>query len=190
MDTGIKPSERLIVALDSPDSGESWELVEKLDGIVTFFKVGIILHTSAGPDFVRRLLGRGKKVFLDLKFFDIKDTVREAVRQACLSGVHLLTVHANSEVMKGAAEARGGGPARILAVTLLTNLGGGDDVQAGSSRGAREIVLEKARLAAEAGCDGVISSGMEAAAIRKQEGRDFLIVTPGIRPGSASSDGT
>jgi len=185
----VDPKERLIFALDVPTAGEAERYVDELDGIIDFFKVGIILHSVAGSGFVRELVRRGKKVFLDLKFLDIADTVRDAVRQVSGLGVTFLTVHAERQAMKAAAEGRAGSDLRILAVTLLTNLGISDLEETGIRMSPGEVVLRRARMAAECGCDGVISSGREAALIRKKTGGRLLIVTPGVRPAGSSSDG-
>ena len=186
----IDPKERLIFALDTTTAGEAERFVGELDGLVDFFKVGIILHTVAGAGFVAGLIKRGKKVFLDLKYFDIADTVRDAVRQVAGMGVDFLTVHADRQVMESAVEGKGNAGLKILAVTLLTNMGISDIRETGITKMVpEELVLRRARMAAECGCDGVISSGQEASRIREQEGRNLLIITPGVRPSGASTGG-
>ncbi|MCK9265392.1 orotidine-5'-phosphate decarboxylase [bacterium] len=188
MNNKVNPSDRLIFALDFTDRNKAETFVNELDGLVNFFKVGIILHTSAGPDFVQWLLKKGKKVFLDLKFFDIKATVRDAVKQVSDMGVDFLTVHANREVMLGAVEGKGANPLKILAVTLLTNLGALDPLETRVGLKTEELVLHRAKMAAETGCDGVITSGKEIRAIKEKEGNKLLVVTPGVRPAGALQD--
>jgi len=186
---GTDPKERLIFALDAPSRYEAEKFVGELDGTVDFFKVGIILHTSAGPDFISYLLKKGKKVFLDLKFFDIGETVRDAVRCAADSGVDFLTVHAVRQVVESAVEGAASSKLKILAVTLLTSLGTRDLQESGTGMKAENLVLLRAKIAQEAGCAGIITSGKEIASIRKTVGNNLLVVTPGVRPQGTSTDG-
>ncbi|HNS32145.1 MAG TPA: orotidine-5'-phosphate decarboxylase [bacterium] len=181
--------EKLIFALDTTSAAEAERFVEELDGVVTFFKVGIILHTAAGPEFVSRLLKKGKKVFLDLKFFDIGETVRDAVKCAADSGVDFLTVHANRQVMESAVEGKKGSRLKVLAVTLLTNLNIADTGEASGAITTEELVLHRAKMAGESGCDGIITSGKEIQMVRNSTGHRLLIVTPGVRPAGVSTDG-
>lgn len=185
----IPLKERLIFALDVSSGEEAEKFVEKLDGVVEFFKVGVVLFTVTGPDLVRRLLGRGKKVFLDLKFFDVGATVRDAVKNAANLGVHFLTVHGQTRVMESAVEGRGQSGLKVLAVTLLTDLDAGDLEDLGVKGSPEDFVLRRARQAAEIGCDGVIASGREAGLIRDQLGSRLLIVTPGVRPAGTAPAG-
>jgi orotidine-5'-phosphate decarboxylase len=185
----INSKERLIFALDVPTVTEAERFVSELEGVVEFFKVGIILHTSAGEGFVTRLVKKGKKVFLDLKFFDIADTVRDAVKQAAGMGVDFLTVHADRQVMTAAAEGKRGSRLKVLAVTLLTSMGASDLEDTGIKMTPEEVVLRRAKMAVECGCDGVISSGKEAALIKKETGGKLLVVTPGVRSAGGSTDG-
>ncbi|MCX8082428.1 MAG: orotidine-5'-phosphate decarboxylase [bacterium] len=175
----IFPEERLIFALDMFTQKEAERYVEELDGIVNFFKVGIILYTITGPAFVEYLIKRNKKVFLDLKFYDIPETVRDAVKQVSLLGVEFLTVHSQRQVMEAAVEGKRGSLLRILAVTLLTSM---DAADVGTGKSSEEVVIERAKLAAECGCEGVVASGMEAGLIKKQTEGKLLVVCPGVRP--------
>ncbi|MCM8820360.1 MAG: orotidine-5'-phosphate decarboxylase [Candidatus Omnitrophica bacterium] len=175
----VDPKSRLIFALDVTTRKEAERYVEELDGIVNFFKVGIILHTITGIEFVRELIRKGKKVFLDLKFYDIPETVRDAVRQISLSGVDFLTVHAQRQVMEAAVEGKKGSPLKVIAVTLLTSMDASD---MGIDKSPEEIVVQRAKLAAECGCDGVVASGREASVIKKETEGKLFVVCPGIRP--------
>ena len=186
----INPADRLIFALDVGDRYQAERFVDQLQGIVSFFKVGIILHTVTGPDFILWLLKKGKKVFLDLKFFDIQDTVRDATKQVAGLGVHFLTVHAEEEVMTGAIEGKGSSGLKVLAVTLLTNLVSTcPDAESGRDSKTEDIVVQKARMAQQAGCDGIVTSGLEIKAIKRKVNRHLLVVTPGVRPAGASTNG-
>jgi len=124
-----------------------------------------------------------------LKYFDIGNTVRDAVKQVTGLGVSFLTVHADKQVMKSAVEGKGGSGLKILAVTLLTSLGAEDTADMGHKIKPEELVLRRAKMAEECGCDGVITSGQEAARIKKETGGKLLIVTPGVRPAGVSTDG-
>lgn len=190
-------SEKLIVALDVPGASAALQLAQKLHGHVGMFKVGKEVFTAEGPAVARQLLAQGERVFLDLKFHDIPNTVRGAVHQAGMLGVNLLTVHASGgrkmmeaamEGVRTAARAMGAAPARVLAVTALTSLGADDLKEVGFQGSAEEVVLRLARLAQAAGVDGVVASPREIAAIRDACGPKFLIVTPGIRPAAGGSD--
>ena len=179
----IDAKDRLIVALDVPTLEEAKDLVKKLDGVIFFFKVGIILQIAAGMDFVGYLIKSGKKVFLDLKYFDVEDTVREAVKAVSGTGVDFLTVHgSNAKILKAAVEGKGNSNLKILAVTVLTSMNAADIKNSGCYYSIKDLVLFRAKKALETGCDGVIASGQEVKLIRKETGGKLLIVTPGIRP--------
>jgi orotidine-5'-phosphate decarboxylase len=186
----IDSKDRLIVALDFSSAESAFALVKELGGLVSFYKVGIELQLAGGMSPVQRLIGEGKKVFLDLKYFDVPETVRRAVEKAATSGVSLLTVHGNGEnSLQAAVRGRGATELKLLAVTVLTSVDQAGITDAGFRCSVEELVLTRARKALEAGCDGVIASGMEAAKLRELLGEDPLIVTPGIRPeGSAKHD--
>lgn len=178
---GIPAKDRLIVALDVPDHEQARRFVEQLGDSVTFYKVGLELFMAGNYwELVAWLTGRGKKVFADLKFFDVPETVRAAVRRLQGRGVSFTTVHGNDAIMRAAVEARG--EVKILAVTVLTSLDQGDLADLGFSCNVADLVLSRARRALAIGCDGVISSGLEAPRLREHLGERFLVVTPGIRP--------
>jgi len=180
----VDPKERLIFALDVTTIKEAERYVEELDGVVDFFKVGIVLHTITGSSFVRHLIRKGKKVFLDLKFYDIPETVREAVRQVSGLGVDFLTVHAQRQVMEAAVEGKKDTPLKVLAVTLLTSM---DTSDVDNNKSPEEIVLQRAKVALECGCDGVVASGREAGMIKEETKGKLLVVCPGIRPKGLST---
>jgi orotidine-5'-phosphate decarboxylase len=178
----IPPEERLIVALDVPDAGEARRLVDTLDDAVQFYKVGLELFAGGGYfELIDWLVGREKKVFADLKLFDVPETVRSAVRQLRNRPITLTTVHAGSAAILEAACGEKG-DLKILAVTVLTSLNQEDLRAMGIQTEVHELVLSRARGAVEAGCDGVVASGLEARALRQSLGEGPLIVTPGIRP--------
>ncbi|HEX6732298.1 MAG TPA: orotidine-5'-phosphate decarboxylase [Pyrinomonadaceae bacterium] len=188
--------EKLIVALDVPTSGEALELVNVLSGSVGMFKIGSQLFTSVGPELVKRIVDAGNRVFLDLKFHDIPNQVAGATRAAAELGVSLLTVHASggSEMLRRAAEAvkQAGREklTRVVAVTVLTSIDSTVLNQIGMNAIPVESVKRLAGLAESAGVDGVVASPQEVAMLRSTVGRrDFLIVTPGIRPQVANEGG-
>ena len=187
----MKARDRLIVALDVPGAEEARPLVDRLAGHVGMFKVGSQLFTAAGPAFVQELVARGEKVFLDLKYHDIPNTVAAAINAASRLGVSLVNVHALGgramiEAAVGALPAMG---TRLLAVTLLTSHDPATLAEIGLSGELSERVRELARLARDAGADGVVASPQEVPLIREACGPEFLVVTPGVRPkGSAAGD--
>jgi len=177
----IPARERLIFALDTPDIGDAKRLVELLGDTVHFYKLGLELFMAGGYfELIGWLAERNKKSFVDLKFFDVPQTVASAVRQ--LRGKHatFATVHGNDEILKAAVQEKNG--IKILAVTVLTSLDDGDLKSLGFKVNTKELVLSRAKRALQIGCDGVISSGLEADALRDELGDNFLIVVPGIRP--------
>lgn len=183
----MTPKDRLIVALDVPTSGEARALVDRLSGAVGMFKVGSQLFTEAGPPFVRDLVARGEKVFLDLKYHDIPNTVANAVARAAELGVSLLTVHALGgrammEAAMGALPAMG---TRVLAITILTSHAEDSLGELGIGGSLPDSVARLARLAREAKVDGVVASPHEVGLVRAACGPGFLVVTPGIRPAGA-----
>ncbi len=179
--TQIARHERLIVALDVPGGAEARALVEKLGDAARFYKLGLELFMARGYfELVEWLVQRGDKVFVDLKFFDVPETVRRAVAALRGRGVSFATVHGNQAMMEAAAREKG--EIKILAVTVLTSLDRGDLDDLGFSCDVERLVLSRARRAMEAGCDGVISSGLEAARLKAEFKDRLLVVTPGIRP--------
>ena len=184
----IVARERLIVALDVAGAELAKAFVSRLDGLVSFFKVGLELYTAAGPDFVRWLVSQQKKVFLDLKFLDIEETVRRATEQAARLGATLLTVHESGSTAAAAVQGCAGTDLKILAVTVLTSMDAADIRAMGLNCSVEELVLDRAKKALAAGCHGVVASGQEAATLREKLGKDFLIVTPCIRPSGAPAN--
>ena len=177
----IPRAERLIAALDVSTAQEARRLVERLGDAVRFYKLGLELFMAGGYfELVDWLVGRGAKVFIDLKFFDVPETVRRAVANLRGRGVSFATVHGNQAMMEAAAREKG--EVKILAVTALTSLDRGDLDDLGFSCDVARLVLSRARRALEAGCDGVISSGLEAQALKAEFKDSLLVVTPGIRP--------
>ena len=177
----IALNERIIFALDfaEPELASQW--VRKLDSHVRFFKVGLQLFLAGGWPVVEDILHRGNKVMLDLKFFDIPETVHLAVQQLQDRGVSFATIHGNRPIIEAAViEKR---DMKILAVTVLTSFDESDMVEMGFTGSVRDLVLIRARKALELGCDGVVSSALEAEPLRNELGENFLVVTPGIRPG-------
>lgn len=177
----IPPRERLIFAMDVSDPKAARQLVDVLGDSVEFYKIGLELFMSGGYfELLDWLAARGKKVFVDLKFFDVPATVAAAVRQLRDRGVTFATVHGNQSIMEAAAAAKG--DVKVLAVTVLTSLDRGDLDDLGFSCDVEQLVLSRARRALEAGCDGVVSSGLEAKLLREFVDERLIVVTPGIRP--------
>lgn len=177
----IPVRERLIFALDVPTIAQAKEWVERLGDSVLFYKLGLQIFMAGNYyELVDWLLARGKKVFCDLKFFDVPETVSLAVEQLKDRGVAFATVHGNDEVVRAAVKRKG--KLKILAVTVLTSLDEGDLQDLGFQCNVEELVLSRARRSIEAGADGVISSGLEAKGLRDSLGEKFLVVSPGIRP--------
>jgi orotidine-5'-phosphate decarboxylase len=180
-DKPIAPEERLIVALDVPDADSARRLVEQIGSEACFYKIGLELFMAGGYfELLDWLVGRGKKVFVDLKFFDVPETVRSAIRALSGSGATLATVHGNQAIMEAAVKDKGA--LKVLAVTVLTSLDRGDLVDLGFQCDVEKLVLSRARRALETGVDGIVSSGLEAPMIRQELGQRLLVVTPGIRP--------
>ena len=188
----IHARERLILALDVATVEEADKLLDRLDSAVQVVKVGLELFTKAGPHVVDTILARGKRVFLDLKFLDIDETVRRATARVASLGVEFLTVHAQRKALAAAVAARNNltaGPGlKILAVTVLTNTSDEDLREMGVQVSVKDLVTARARMAMEVGADGVVASGEEASLIRKEAGSNLVIVTPGIRPAESSPD--
>jgi orotidine-5'-phosphate decarboxylase len=180
----IKPipsRERLIMALDVPGIAEARALVEELGDAVCFYKVGLELFMSGDYfGFIQWLKESDKKVFVDLKFFDVPETVARAVRALSGKGVDFATVHGNDAIMEAAAREKG--QLKILAVTVLTSLDRGDLDDLGFTCNVQDLVLSRARRALALGCDGVISSGLEAPLLRRELDHKLLVISPGIRP--------
>jgi orotidine-5'-phosphate decarboxylase len=178
---GIPTRERLIFALDVPDAAAARNLVEQLGDSVQFYKIGLELFMSGQYfELLDWLAARDRRIFVDLKFFDIPATVAAAVRALRNRGVSFATVHGNQSIMEAAGAAKG--DVKILAVTVLTSLDRGDLDDLGFECSIGELVLSRARRALEAGCDGVISSALEVPRLRELLDRRLLVITPGVRP--------
>ena len=186
----MQARDRLIVALDVGSATQARPIVQSLGETVTTYKVGKQLFVAEGPEFVRDLVASGRKVFLDLKFHDIPNTVAAAVRSAAELGVSMLTVHASggSQMLKAAVEAVAQSATKplILAVTVLTSLSDSDLQQVGVSGNVLSQVLRLGALARTAGCGGLVASALEARELRRELGEGFAIVTPGVRPAGAA----
>lgn len=181
MQKAIPANERLILALDVPSIEEAKAIVENLGDAVNFYKLGLEMFMAGNYyALIDWLDARGKKVFADLKFFDVPNTVASAVRQLKGHPVSFATVHGNEAILKAAAAEKG--DVKILAVTVLTCLDRGDLDDLGFQVDAKTLVLSRAKRALAVGCDGVISSGLEAPELRKSLGENFLVIVPGIRP--------
>ena len=184
----IPLNEKIIVALDVDNPEQAKDMVKKCESHCSFYKVGLQLFMASWFETVDWIVDRGHKVMLDLKFFDIPETVRLAVEQVNNRGVSLATIHGNDPIIRAAVSARG--DMKLLAVTVLTSFGEEDMRAMGMTQSVADLVLYRARRALELGCDGVVSSGLEAEKMRSELGEKLLIVTPGIRPGANISDST
>ncbi len=177
----MNTKDRLIFAMDVPEADQARKLAEQLGDAVTFYKLGLELMMAGGYfQLIDWLTDHEKKVFVDLKFFDVPATVGRAVARLARRGATFATVHGNQGIMEAAAEAKG--DLKILAVTALTSLDRGDLDDLGFQCDVGQLVLSRARRALEAGCDGVVASGLELRAMRREVDRRLLVVTPGIRP--------
>lgn len=177
----IPLNERIIFALDFADPELAGNWVKKLDHQIKFFKVGLQLFLAGGWPVVDSIIKRGNKVMLDLKFFDIPETVHLAVQQIRDRGVSLATIHGNDAIIKAAVAEKN--DLQVLAVTVLTSFDESDMREMGCNKEVKDLVLIRAKKALALGCDGVVSSPLEAQPLRHELGPNFLIVTPGIRPG-------
>ena len=186
MSKNIPLNERIIFALDVSSHDEAMRLVEKLDNDIKFFKVGLQLFLAGWFPTIDAIIKRGNKVMVDLKFFDIPETVKLAVDQLKNRDITFATVHGNDPILKAAISNRNG--LKILAITVLTSFGENDMKEMGMTGSIRDLVLLRSKKALEIGCDGVVSSALEANEIRQELGNNFLIVTPGIRPGANIED--
>lgn len=177
----IDPRERLIFALDVPDTAAARSLVERLGDSVRFYKIGLELLMSGGYfDLLDWLRAHDKLVFVDLKFFDVPATVAAAIRNLRDRGATFATIHGNQSIMEAAAAEKG--ELKVLAVTVLTSLDRGDLDDLGFACDVEQLVVSRARRALEAGCDGVVSSGLEVPMLRREVGDKLFVVSPGIRP--------
>ena len=190
----INARDRLIVALDLESAKEAQAMVDALEGVVDFFKIGLTLQLAPGVEgLIHHLIkDRKKKVFLDYKYYDIASTLTKAVSRAADLGVHFLTVHGTSECIRGAMAGRRGKDLKIFIVTVLTTHDKADIEELGYTKHTvQELVLHRAKKALEAGCDGVIASGQEAKLIKglaAKLSKALWVVTPGIRPDGYPED--
>ena len=189
----MKPSDRLIVALDRSDRLEILDLVDELSGLAGLFKIGLQAFVANGPSLVREISDRGERVFLDLKLHDIPNTVMKSVEESARLGAAMLTIHASGgeEMIRAASDAAksSGGSLMILGVTVLTSLDGQSLERIGMRDGAEAAVIRLAHLAMDGGAGGVVASPREIAAIRRTCGASLKIITPGIRTaGEAAGD--
>ncbi|MFY9972562.1 MAG: orotidine-5'-phosphate decarboxylase [Roseiarcus sp.] len=184
----LAPRDRLIVALDLPDTHEAERLVERIGDAATFYKVGMELaYGGQGLALASRLAAAGKQVFLDLKLHDIPNTVERATAQAAGLGTTFLTIHAYPQTMRAAVAGAKGTGLRLLAVTVLTSCDDADLLEAGYRFGVVEMVRRRAEQAQALGVDGVVASAEEAAGVRAAIGQSMIVVTPGIRPAGAEA---
>ncbi len=175
------------MALDVDSAAEALELVEKIGPAANFYKVGMELYAVAGMDFVSQLGSFGKQVFLDLKLYDIAETVKRATRAICRTdAVRFLTLHGSRTIMQAAAKGRSGSPTKLLAVTVLTSFDEEDLADLGYPVPISELVELRVRKAIESGIDGVVCSPLEVARVREIGGDSLLIVAPGVRSAGAA----
>jgi orotidine-5'-phosphate decarboxylase len=183
---------KIIVALDYPDAKSALALAARLDPKLCKVKVGKELYTAAGPQLIDNINKSGFPIFLDLKYHDIPNTAASACAAAAALGVWMLNVHAlgGRAMLRAAREAVGKAaqPPKLIAVTLLTSMGAEDMTDVGLGGNPQSAVARLARLAQECGLDGVVCSPQEAAALRKQCGKDFTLVTPGVRPADSAQN--
>ncbi len=183
--------QRLIVALDVPSIAEARGLVAKLDGVVSFFKIGLWLQFASGFDrLIDELVGSGKNVFLDSKMFDIGETVKQGVARAAERGVSFVTVHGDDDIIKAAADGKADSKLRVLVVPVLTSLDANGLRELGYSGSLTELIVARARTAWTSGCDGVIAAPQDNpdAIRRAADAEGLLVVTPGVRPTGTALD--
>jgi orotidine-5'-phosphate decarboxylase len=178
---------RIIVALDVATPKEAFALVDQLGETISFYKVGMELYAAAGMSLIKDLLSAKKQVFLDLKFYDIGETVKRAVAVVAATGVHLLTVHAHSSIVKAAVEGRAGSPLKLLGVTVLTSFNEDDLHGEGYVGTLQDLVDARACMALDAGVDGLVCSALEVGRLRQIAGSKPLLVTPGVRSAGADA---
>jgi len=179
------PYNPVIVALDVATAAEARAIVQACGGAIGFYKVGMELYAAEGMPFVRELIDQGKDVFLDLKFYDIPETVKRATAQVAKAGVKLLTVHASKAVMRAAMEGKGASSLKILGVTVLTSFDETDLADLGYARTPSELVRHLVAKGIEAGVDGFVCSPLEVAEVRAATGPGATLVTPGVRAAGA-----
>ena len=184
----IPTKDRLIVALDVPSTDEARQIVDELGDTVSFYKIGHQLLPIGGIELGKELIAAGHKVFLDYKFYDIGNTVKNGVASVAGLGAHLLTIHGDRDIIEGAVAGRGESGLQLLAVTVLTSMNQANLAELGYQGTVEDLVLKRAQIAVAGGCDGIVASAQEVSKLRSQLGHDFLIVTPGIRSAGVSAD--
>jgi orotidine-5'-phosphate decarboxylase len=187
----IPATERLIVALDVESKDEANRLADDLGETVSFYKIGLGLLFRGGIELATELKGRGKKVFLDAKIYDVEATTKSAIQSIAALGVDFTTIHGNTSILKEAVAGRGNSSLKLFAITVLTSLDDSDLHEMGYTVSVDKMVAYKTKSAIDAGCDGVITSGLEAEMIRgiaDEAGSRLIIVTPGIRSAGVSRD--
>lgn len=177
----------IIVALDVESADEALSLADRLGTAVDFYKVGMELYAAAGMEVVSELIGRGKQVFLDMKFYDIGETVKRATAQVARRGVRFLTVHGSATVMRAAVEGRGSTSLELLGVTVLTSFDEADLADLGYGCKVDDLVALRVRKAIEAGMNGLVCSPLEVGRVRDIAGPDAILVTPGVRSAGSSA---
>jgi orotidine-5'-phosphate decarboxylase len=176
----------LIIALDVDSAEEALSLIEKIGPAAGFYKVGMELYAAAGMSLVKRISASGRKVFLDLKLYDIGETVKRATRRICNdASPEFLTVHGSRSVMQAAVEGRGNSPTQLLAVTVLTSFDEEDLADLGYASSISDLVSLRVKKARESGMDGIVCSPLEVARVRSLSGPDMKLVTPGVRSAGA-----
>lgn len=186
MNKQIPATERIILALDVDTPAMAKRLVKQTESHISFYKVGLQLFLAGGFEIIDWIVNRGHRMMVDLKFFDIPETVKLAVAQLNNRGITFATIHGNDAIIRAALETRG--DLKLLAVTVLTSFGEDDLRAMGMTGSVEDLVYFRAKRALDLGCDGVVSSGLEAGRLRRQLGDRLLIVTPGIRPGANVED--
>lgn len=176
----------IIVALDLESADQARALVHKLGSQADFYKVGMELYAAAGMEFVRELTGAGKRVFLDLKLYDIGETVRRTVAQVVKAEVEFLTLHSSGAVLRAAVEGRGAAKLRLLAVTVLTSFNQDDVRELGYECALGDLVAHFAQVAAQTGVDGMICSALDLPQVRAIAGPSAILVCPGVRSSGAA----
>lgn len=177
----------IIIALDLDSPADALSLVERIGDNVSIYKVGMELYAAAGPDFLAELTARGKEIFLDMKFYDIGETVKRAVAQIARRQAKFLTIHGSQAVMRAALEGRGDSNLKLLAVTVLTSFDESDIRQLGYPCAVSDLIDLRVRNAKEAGIDGIVCSPVEVARVREIAGPDAVLVTPGVRSAGAAT---
>ena len=177
----------IIVALDVDTASEARRIVHAIDRATTFYKVGMELYAAAGMEFVRELKADGNHVFLDMKFYDIGETVKRAVAQVAKAGVDMLTVHGSKQVMRAAVEGRAGAALKLLGVTVLTSFDQTDLTDLGYPCSVEDLVALRVKNAKDVGMDGVVCSPLELTRVRAMAGEVMLTVVPGVRSAGAST---